>query len=104
MYSLTLNLFGRLALLIIALEFFGGLALIVGFASRLFALGVAAIMVGAVATVHAQNGFFMNWGGSQPGEGFEYHLLALALAAAVVLKGSGALSIDRLVAERNSGA
>jgi putative oxidoreductase len=61
------------------------------------AAGVAAVMVGAVATVHAANGFFMNWSGGAQGEGFEYHLLALALAAIVMLKGSGAASVDRVL-------
>jgi putative oxidoreductase len=37
----------------------------------------------------------MNWGGNQKGEGFEYHLLALAIAFAVMVGGSGALSLDR---------
>lgn len=88
------------AALVILVEFFGGLALLVGFAGRIMAGGVAAIMLGAIVTVHAQHGFFMNWSGSQPGEGFEYHLLALAMAAALILKGSGALSVDRAVAAR----
>jgi hypothetical protein len=47
---------------------------------RLAAAGIAAVMLGAVATVHVANGFFMNWGGTQSGEGFEYHILALGLA------------------------
>ena len=52
-------------------------------------------MIGATATVHLANGFFMNWGGTQKGEGFEYHILALALSAVVMVKGSGAYSVDR---------
>jgi len=87
-----------ITLLVVVIEFFGALALIVGALSRLAALGVAAVMVGAVLTVHVSNGFFMNWAGAQAGEGFEYHLLALALAAAVMLKGGGALSVDRKLA------
>jgi putative oxidoreductase len=59
------------------------------------AAGVAAVMAGAVATVHLANGFFMNWSGTQAGEGFEYHILALALALVVVISGSGAASVDR---------
>jgi len=41
----------------------------------------------------------MNWFGKLPAgaEGFEYHLLVLALAAVVVVKGSGARSLDRLL-------
>ena len=84
-----------IALLVIVIEFFGSLALILGAFSRAAALGVIAVMVGAVMTVHLPNGFFMNWSGAQPGEGFEYHLLAIAIALAIVIKGSGAFSIDR---------
>ena len=69
-----------LALLVIVAESFGALGLIVGFLTRIAALGIVCIMLVAIFTVHAQFGFFMNWSGKQPGEGFEYHLLALALA------------------------
>jgi putative oxidoreductase len=86
--------------LVIVIEFFGGLALLAGVFSRLAALGLGAVMVGAVVTVHARNGFFMDWYGTQNGQGFEYHLLALGLATAVLLSGSGAFSIDRLIAHR----
>jgi putative oxidoreductase len=84
-----------LALLAIAAEFLGSLGLIVGLLGRVAALGIAAVMLVAIATVNLANGFFMNWGGNQAGEGFEYHLLALAMAIAVIIGGSGALSIDR---------
>jgi putative oxidoreductase len=88
------------AFLAIAAEFFGGLGLIVGLGGRIAAAGIVGIMTVAIAMVHGQFGFFMNWTGAQKGEGFEYHLLALALAAAVVLKGSGALSLDRWVSSK----
>jgi len=45
--------------------------------------------------VHLPDGFFMNWTGTQQGEGFEYHLLAIAIGLAVFIKGSGAMSVDR---------
>lgn len=89
-----------LTILVIALEFFGPIALALGLGSRLAALGIAAVMIGAVLTVHLPHGFFMNWAGAQAGEGFEYHLLALAIAGVVVLKGSGGLSLDRRLAAR----
>jgi putative oxidoreductase len=85
------------AFLAIAAEFFGGLGLILGLLSRVAAFGIGVEMAVAVALVHAQFGFFMNWAGTQKGEGFEYHLLAIALALAVVVKGAGALSFDRLI-------
>ena len=84
-----------LALLVIIAEFFGSLALLAGFLTRLAAFGIACVMVGAIFTVHWPNGFFMNWSGSQAGEGFEYHLLAIGLALALMLKGGGAFSVHR---------
>ena len=99
-FSDALGIPAALGVLIVLAEFFGGLALIVGAFSRVAAGAIGTIMVGAVLMVHAQNGFFMNWFGAQQGEGFEYHLLALGLAAAVVVAGSGALSLDRVMAQR----
>jgi putative oxidoreductase len=87
-----------LAVLVILGESLGALALAFGLFSRLTAFGIAASMVGAVLMVHLGNGFFMNWAGNQPGEGFEYHLLALALSLPLVVKGGGAWSLDRSIA------
>ncbi len=81
--------------LVILIEFFGALALLLGFLGRLAALGIGIVMVGAVATVHISNGFFMNWMGNHKGEGFEYHLLVLGIVAALLVTGSGRWSIDR---------
>jgi putative oxidoreductase len=89
-----------IATLVIFIEFFGSLALVLGAFSRAAALGIIAVMVGAVTTVHLPNGFFMNWTGAQAGEGFEYHLLATAIAAAILIAGSGPLSLDRVLARR----
>ena len=86
-----------LAVLAIAAEFFGGLGLLVGFLGRIAALGILSNMVVAVLMVHRPYGFFMNWAGNQQGEGYEYHLLAMALGLAILMNGSGAFSIDRLL-------
>jgi putative oxidoreductase len=83
------------AALLIVGEFLASLGLITGTLTRIAALGVAAIMIGAIFLVHLPNGFFMNWLGSQKGEGYEFHLLALAMAAALLLRGGGAFSVDR---------
>ena len=87
-----------LAFLAIAAELFGGLGLILGFFTRVAALGIAVNMVVAIAMVHCAFGFFMNWTGTQKGEGFEYHLLALAMTAFLLIRGAGAYSIDRAIA------
>jgi putative oxidoreductase len=91
---------GLFVVLAIAAEFVGALALIAGFGSRIAAFGIAAVMLVAIAMVHLSNGFFMNWTGAQAGEGFEYHLLALALAAIVLVEGGGKGSVDRAISSR----
>ena len=83
-----------LAFLAIAAEFFGGLGLIVGFLTRIAAFGIGVNMLVAIAKVHSTFGFFMNWSGTQKGEGFEYHLLALAITAFLMIRGAGAYSVD----------
>jgi putative oxidoreductase len=83
------------ALLSIAAEFLGGIGLIVGFLSRIAAFGIAVDMFVAICLVHVHNGIFMNWYRSQKGEGYEYHLLAIALCILIIVKGAGALSVDR---------
>ena len=87
------------AFLVICTEFFGGLGLIVGLLTRIAALGIGGEMIGAIFIVHLPNGFFMNWMGHQKGEGFEYHLLAIAIAATLLLRGAGAFSLDRLLSK-----
>jgi putative oxidoreductase len=84
-------------------ESLGAVALVVGLGGRLAAATIAVVMAVAVATVHGKFGFFMNWSGAAAGEGFEYHVLAAALALVVVIRGSGAFSVDRLLARRLQG-
>ena len=86
-----------LALLSVAAEFLGGLGLIVGLLSRIAALGIAVIMIVALVAVHGKFGFFMNWYGEKQGHGIEYHILVLALALAVMVKGAGAFSLDQVL-------
>lgn len=83
------------ALLVILIEFFAPIALAAGFLTRPAALGIGAVMVGAVSVEHFRHGFFMNWFGQQAGEGFEYHLLVIGIVLALLVKGGGALSVDR---------
>jgi len=88
-----------LAFLVILSESAGSLGLIVGLLTRVAAFGCAAVMLGAIGMVHWQNGFFMNWFGKQAGEGFEYHLLALGMALALLIGGGGKWSFDRALSE-----
>ena len=98
MFTGYLHIPAPLAFLAIAAEFFGGLELILGFLTRIAAFGIAVNMLVAIATVHHSYGFFMNWTGTQKGEGFEYHLLVLAITAYLIIRGAGALSVDRATA------
>ena len=93
------------AFLAIAAEFFGGLGLIFGLLTRVAAFGIFCNMIVAVAMVHHQFGLFMNWAGTQKGEGYEFHLLALAALAFLMIRGAGAASVDRMLYTRaNDGA
>ena len=96
----TMHIPAVFAFLAIAAEFAGSLALIAGLFSRVAALGIAGVMAVAIATTHLTNGFFMNWTGAQKGEGFEYHLFALGLAAIVLVWGGGKGSVDGRLARK----
>ncbi|MCB1058426.1 MAG: DoxX family protein [Acidobacteria bacterium] len=89
-----------LALLVIFAEFLGSLGLAFGLLTRVAAFGILSVMLGAVFMVHLPNGFFMNWYGDQKGEGFEYHLLAIGIALFLMVRGGGALSVDRVLSSR----
>lgn len=86
-----------LTFLVILGETLGCLALILGFAGRVFAAVIGVIMLGAIYFVHHKWGFYMNWYAEQRGEGFEYHLLVLSVVVAILIKGSGKWSIDLLL-------
>jgi putative oxidoreductase len=98
-FTQKLNVPAPFAVLAIAAEFLGGLGLLVGLLSRVAAFGIACNMVVAVYMVHRHFGFFANWSGQQKGEGFEFHILAVAIALAIMMKGSGALSLDRALSK-----
>jgi putative oxidoreductase len=93
--SAVVGMMGPLGYLVTIGEFFGGLGLIVGFLSRFSAASLIVIMLGAIGMVHAKHGFFMNWSGQQPGEGFEYHLLAIGILFPILVAGPGRFAIGR---------
>ena len=94
-FTQMMHIPAALAVLAIAAEFLGSIGLIVGFLGRVAAFGIATNMVVAVVLVHRHFGFFANWLGTQKGEGYEYHILAIIICLAIMIKGSGALSVDR---------
>lgn len=79
--------------LVILGESLGALFLILGFMTRFSAASIGVIMAGAIYFVHGKNGFFA------PG-GYEYHLLTIGIAIALVMRGGGALSIDALISKK----
>jgi putative oxidoreductase len=95
----TLGFPAALTVIALVTELAAPFALLLGAGGRIAALGVIGLMLGALST-HVANGFFMNWFGTLPAgsEGFEYHILMIALAAVVVVRGSGAWSVDGILA------
>ena len=92
-----------IAFLVIIGEFFGSLGLLIGFLTRFTAASLGLIMVGAMAMVHQQHGFFMNWFGQQAGEGYEYHILVIGMCLALIVAGAGKWSVDGVVGEKLKG-
>jgi putative oxidoreductase len=98
-FTQKLNIPAPFAALAIAAEFLGGLGILVGLLSRIAAFGIACNMVVAVAMIHIHYGFFANWYGAQKGEGFEFHILAVGIALFIMIKGAGAVSLDRALSK-----
>jgi putative oxidoreductase len=94
----TVGLPWIVGLMVIVIEFFGSLSLLAGLATRLWSLSMVFLFLGIVFTSHLQNGFFMNWFGNQQGEGYEFFILAIGMAASLVISGAGAFSVDRKIA------
>ncbi|MDB5248447.1 MAG: DoxX family protein [Segetibacter sp.] len=82
------------ALFVILIEFFASLLLIFGFLTRVAALGFVGLFTGVVLKVHLQHGFFMNWTGTQKGEGVEFFILLFGLAIILLITGGGKASVD----------
>ena len=102
-FSATLNFFTTIGIpkiigfLIISGESIGAFLLIIGLVGRISALGLILIMLGAIFMVHMQYGLFMNWFGTQGGEGYEYALLVIGISIATLVNGSGKYSIDNMI-------
>jgi putative oxidoreductase len=94
-----MEILGVFAFLDLKAEFLGSIGLILGLLTRIAAFGIACVMLVAVYRVHLQFGLLMNCAGTHKGEGIEYHLLVLAIAVVLMIKGGGALSVDRAISE-----
>jgi putative oxidoreductase len=84
---------------LMVVETLGAVLLVGGFLTRLWALGIGVSLSICMYLYHLPHGFFMNWSSQQKGEGFEYHLLALGICIALLIRGGGALSVDRSLAQ-----
>jgi len=93
-FTESMNLPWLLALLVIFGEFFGGLMILFGIGTRIGALWVGVILSVAMIMLHLQHGFFMNWFGTQQGEGIEFFILAAGLALILLFEGGGKYSVD----------
>jgi putative oxidoreductase len=100
MLSGTMHIPLILAILAIAAEFLGPLGLFVGFLTRIAAFGIGFEMAVAAVVYHSRFGFFMNWFGQKGGEGIEYHLLIIGIAAALMITGGGLWSIDGAITRK----
>ncbi len=87
--------------LVIMIEFFGPLFLLVGFATRIWSLGILAVMTGVIVTTFNEY-FFMDWFGTQKAEGYEFFLLAIGMSLSLVISGSGRYSIDAMLKEKTT--
>jgi putative oxidoreductase len=96
-FTETVHLPWIIGFLVIVIEFIGSLSLVAGFSSRIWSAIIIIQMIGIILTSHIDNGFFMNWFGTQKGEGYEYHLLVIGLAIATVINGSGKYSADGII-------
>lgn len=96
----TLHLPWVIGFLVIMIEFLGSLMLLSGMAVRYVAITVMINFIGIIFISHIQNGFFINWSGSQKGEGYEYHLLVVGIALSLLISGAGKFSADRMVSRK----
>lgn len=105
-FTATMNYFTEteglprlVGLLVIMIEFVGPIALILGFATRIWSAAIFFLAAGIIVTSHSDY-FFMNWFGNQPAEGMEYFLLMLGMSATLTVSGAGRYSLDHFLDRR----
>jgi len=99
-FQSTMGIPAPLTVFVMFTELSAALGFLFGLLSRVAACGLMAVMVVAPFANHLYPRFFMNWTGARGGEGYEYHLLAIALLAGIAYRGSGAFSVDRWLSHR----
>jgi putative oxidoreductase len=89
------------ALLVILIESIAALMVIAGVLTRVAALGIFGLFTIIMIKFHTANGFFMNWAGTQKGEGIEYFIILLGVALTLVIAGGGKASVDAAIVNNN---
>lgn len=93
-FQRTMDIPAPLTVLVMFTEMAGAAGMVSGLLGRVAATGLLSIMLIGPFANHLYPRFFMNWSGTRGGEGYEYHLLAIALLVGIIVRGSGALSLD----------
>jgi len=87
------------AVFVICVQFFGSIMLLAGFGTRVASLGILGMFIGMIS-YHIDFGFHMNWLGTKQGEGYEYHVLVLAMSSALLIAGGGSFSLDQIISKK----
>lgn len=96
----TMSIPPPLTIFVMFTELAAATGMVLGLLTRVAAFGLLSIMLFAPFANHLYPRFFMNWSGTRGGEGYEYHLLAIALLLILIVRGGGAVSVDRLIASK----
>ncbi len=94
-FTVTVGLPWFLGLIVIIIEFFGPIAVLAGWATRVWSFFIAVVMTGIIISVMHEY-FFMNWFGTNKTEGAEFFMLAIGIATTLVVIGGGRFSIDKI--------
>jgi putative oxidoreductase len=100
--TLTMSIPAPLTIFLMFTELSASIGFILGFLTRIAAFGLLCTMIVAPFANHLYPRFFMNWSGTRGGEGYEYHLLAIALLLGILYRGAGWLSLDGVISARQS--
>ena len=99
-FTETVGLPSIVGVAVILIEFFGPLAILIGFATRFWSLAISAVMTGVILT-NFTDYFFMNWFGNQKTEGMEFFLLAIGISLSLVISGAGRFSVDSWLSKKS---
>lgn len=102
LFTESLHLPYGVACTVILVEFLGSISLLLGWGTRFWALSFIGLLTGIMFTSHLDNGFFMNWFGTQKGEGCQFDILAIGIVVTLLIEGGGKLSVDRLISTKNT--